>query len=571
MKKSRDSLALTALLLSIGRAQDVVYVTDLSIFTVLAPCAASAVAYNVQSQTYANCPEDVDALQSCVCTKDNNFASISKAISQSVSYSCGGTASEDQSSAATVLDAYCKQDEDVSFPEPATPVSLFVTDLPAFAELAPCAASGLASMTYDLCPGDASHLATCVCNKNQNSLLASQGINTSVRYSCASNTADVSSAQAVFAGYCGLNNGTSSFPKASGPPGDSGPQALASCVCLKNGMSRRLTNLITSSVKYSCDSTASEDISSAIEVFDYYCSAANALVTPADITESVTQTARSGSTVLSGPTQTAEPTSDSGDFGIGGSGSGSSEPDNSVSGQSNPESTSGSPGNGDGVSSGEPNAQPTATNIGVIVGAVVGVVGGLVLIGVMAFFIWHRSRKAKTQVLAGNAESGAGTAGKPELDSAALVSTTLSPSASPSPNALKTQPPSRVDNVSPISAHHASELNGQNPIQRQPHTSELHAQSPGPQLSGLHAQGAAGSSSPGPRSELSGQDAILSAHPANSLHSPGGHSAHEALGQQVYEAPVQHPAVVHEMHAQPVPISQHYEMDGGLPPSRAPQ
>ena len=31
----------------------------------------------------------------------------------------------------------------------------------------------------------------------------------------------MSSAQEVFAGYCGLSNGTSSFPKASGPPGDS--------------------------------------------------------------------------------------------------------------------------------------------------------------------------------------------------------------------------------------------------------------------------------------------------------------------------------------------------------------
>ncbi len=51
-------------------------------------------------------------------------------------------------------------------------------------------------------------------------------------------------------------------------------------------MSRLVTNLITSSVKYSCESTASEDISSALGVFDYYCSAARALVTPGGITES---------------------------------------------------------------------------------------------------------------------------------------------------------------------------------------------------------------------------------------------------------------------------------------------
>ena len=65
-----------------------------------------------------------------------------------------------------------------------------------------------------------------------------------------------------------------------------GRQALASCVCLKNGMSRLVTNKITSDVKYSCGKTASEDISSAIEVFDYFCSAAQAQVTPEGIVES---------------------------------------------------------------------------------------------------------------------------------------------------------------------------------------------------------------------------------------------------------------------------------------------
>ena len=57
-------------------------------------------------------------------------------------------------------------------------------------------------------------------------------------------------------------------------------------MCLKNGMSRFVTNQITSDVKYSCGKTASEDISSAMEVFDYYCSAAQALVTPEGVIES---------------------------------------------------------------------------------------------------------------------------------------------------------------------------------------------------------------------------------------------------------------------------------------------
>jgi hypothetical protein len=45
-----------------------------------------------------------------------------------------------------------------------------------------------------------------------------------------------------------------------------GPQALASCVCIKEGMTAELLKVLTSSVKYSCDSTATEDVSSAVSV-----------------------------------------------------------------------------------------------------------------------------------------------------------------------------------------------------------------------------------------------------------------------------------------------------------------
>ena len=111
-----------------------------------APCAASAVSYGVQSQTYDNCPEGVEDLQSCVCTKNNNRAAVSRAISSSVSYSCGATASADQASAATVLDAYCGQggDEEFAFSEHESSVTDYITEMPGFADLAPCAASGLA-------------------------------------------------------------------------------------------------------------------------------------------------------------------------------------------------------------------------------------------------------------------------------------------------------------------------------------------------------------------------------------------------------------------------------------------
>ena len=50
----------------------IVYVTDLPAYTQLAPCAASAVSYAVNSLTYKQCAQDVTALASCVCTKDQN-------------------------------------------------------------------------------------------------------------------------------------------------------------------------------------------------------------------------------------------------------------------------------------------------------------------------------------------------------------------------------------------------------------------------------------------------------------------------------------------------------------------
>ncbi len=64
-------------------------------------------------------------------------------------------------------------------------------------------------------------MASCACNKNQNSLKVSQIINTSAKYSCSGHTADISSAQAMFAAYCAMNSGTTKLPVPSNPPGDS--------------------------------------------------------------------------------------------------------------------------------------------------------------------------------------------------------------------------------------------------------------------------------------------------------------------------------------------------------------
>ncbi|KUI69297.1 hypothetical protein VM1G_05000 [Cytospora mali] len=329
MKRTQSAaIALLHSVVSIVRAADIVYVTDLSIYTYLAPCAASAISYEIQEQTYSECPAAETDLSSCVCSKGNNFASIAGAISGSVSYECGPTASEDQSSAQTVLSAYCNQNTMTAFPTPTLPVSQYITDVAQFQYLAPCAASGLSNavqtMTYQLCPPDATALATCACEKNQNSLFVSQAINSIVKYNCASHTADVSSAQAMFAAYCAMNSGTSAFPTASSPPGDmtyyitdlpqyaslapcagsavsyalaeqtyelcpSGPQDLASCACIKEGLPTSVSSTISSQVKFYCESTASSDISSALAVFDYYCSAANGDVVATGITNSVSQ------------------------------------------------------------------------------------------------------------------------------------------------------------------------------------------------------------------------------------------------------------------------------------------
>jgi hypothetical protein len=84
---------------TIARA-DIVYVTDLPNFSLLAPCAGSAVAYAVASLTYQLCPPGVTALESCACTKDNNGAVLSSTISGQVLEGCGSTASDDVSSAS---------------------------------------------------------------------------------------------------------------------------------------------------------------------------------------------------------------------------------------------------------------------------------------------------------------------------------------------------------------------------------------------------------------------------------------------------------------------------------------
>ncbi|KAK3948076.1 hypothetical protein QBC32DRAFT_352523 [Pseudoneurospora amorphoporcata] len=603
-------------LLGAAKAASIVYITDLTIYNSLAPCAQTALSYNVQGQTRDACPPGANELQGCVCTKNNNFVAIKSDVSESVNYYCGSTATEDQASAATVLSAYCSQDKLPEFPKPSISVTQYITDVPEVGALAPCAFTALGYAVKEMgrgrerCPSDLAAYATCACQKNQNSLLASQLINSSVKYYCESHTADVSSAQGMWSAWCKLNDGTSAFPKPSNPPGDmtyyikdlpqysslakcaasavsyavqgqarklcpDGPHALASCVCLKDQMLVEVTSSITASVKYSCGSTATDDISSAMAVLDLYCSAANNKLVANGVTASVSQadpspTAQSGSRV--NPQATAG----------GGSGSGS----DSSSGSNSDDGSSGGANDG---GSGSGNTGKRSSNAAVIAGAVVGVVVGLGITVALLFFFIRKSKQANSA----NAitDFGAGgdkpeLAGNPVVGGAAAAAAAAVPPSPPSRSTSMLKDGTRVSSVSPVSAGAGgfspppltAELQGQGP----PHplnSTELHGQTPAyppmPNTAELHApygvaqntsQPMAQGLSPVPpvmnnTPELQGQGAIFPGPNRQELQGQAAHpqfmpNRHEMMGQQ-------RPAELQPTAWQSGPVPGLHEMDGG--------
>ncbi|TEA12339.1 hypothetical protein C8034_v006037 [Colletotrichum sidae] len=420
-----------------------------------APCAKTAISYNVFSQTYSACGEAPIDLQSCICTKNNNLAAISTSISKSISYSCGSSASDDQTSAAAVMSQYCNPDATVNFATPtANIVTQYATDLPAFSNMAPCAQSGVAyaisSMT-SLCPEAASLMAPCICAKNDNSARVSRSVASLVRYSC-SNAADVTSAGEFYNAYCAMNKGTTAFPQPSPPPGDmtyymtalsqysslapcaqsgmsnamysltsylcpSGPQAMASCMCLKDGVTNLVTSTLTSDVKYYCSSTASEDVSSALAVLDFYCKAAKNEVV-ATVAESIAQTY---------PTARA------------GTGSGTSGPLQTGSGITL--------GNGT-LSSGD-GKENTGPSITAIIGGVVALIGALGIVGLVWFVLYRRRKKSQAQFPI------CSTIGPPEMTGPPELGGTMLSTLPPKSPALSVSKVSsyRSDTVSPVSAY----------------------------------------------------------------------------------------------------------------------
>lgn len=72
--------------------------------------------------------------------------------------------------------------------------SVYVTDLPAFSGLAPCAASAISyviqGLTASKCPPGVTELVSCACTKDANSAAISGSITSSVKYSCASTASE---------------------------------------------------------------------------------------------------------------------------------------------------------------------------------------------------------------------------------------------------------------------------------------------------------------------------------------------------------------------------------------------
>ncbi|KAK5988780.1 hypothetical protein PT974_10269 [Cladobotryum mycophilum] len=311
-----------------SKAADAAYVTDLGIFSLLAPCASEAVSYNIQSLTYTtSCADNEKSLQACACSNTEQFKSITAAISSSVASNCGSAATEDQQSASKVVQQYCNPATTITFSTPTTNIiEAYITDLSQMAYLPQCAQSALSyavlGQNQSKCPQAANLFAPCVCSKSGLPSAVSDVISKSVRYSC-SNSDDITAAQDFYNEYCAMNQGTTTFTSPPGPPGDmtyhitalsqfkqlrscaqsgvasavlqqtewncaAGPQALASCACLKSGMSGRVSSSLTSYVKYFCDNTATADVSSALSVWAYYCSAADDKVV-ASVTETATE------------------------------------------------------------------------------------------------------------------------------------------------------------------------------------------------------------------------------------------------------------------------------------------
>lgn len=343
-----------------------------------------------------------------------------------------------------------------------------------------------------------------------------------------------------------------------------------------------ISNIITSSVKYSCSSTATDDVSSAMEVYNFYCSAARAETTPTGVTVSVEQTYPAGLSPATGS--------------------------RSGTGASQSTGAGGKSGSTDGGSSGSSSGPNTA----IIGGAVAGVVVILGIIGALVFFLMKSVRKRKElekqqsdQIPMTRPATTGGDHdphpheyyGKTELSGDAAVNATGAPLPPPSPALSMMKPgqlPPRAGTVSPASVHasaytpppnHAELHGGQAPpMPPIPNSAELHAQAP-PYPTGAELPGQGQTYPPSPNTaELYGQAAAFQGRQQQQPNTPelqgqgGGMYRPELQGGQgpMYRPP---PSNTQELAGQgsqqmsPYPGPGRQELAGGYnypPPQQSP-
>ncbi|RFN49255.1 hypothetical protein FIE12Z_6476 [Fusarium flagelliforme] len=261
------------------------------------------------------CGDSEAELQKCICTKRSD--EVAAAISTDVKDRCGPSATEDIASASKVMRKYCHQDKHVAFSSPtANIVKAHITDLPELENLPPCAQKAVSHAVVEVgserCPQALELNMPCICHKADVVQDFKSTLSREVKKSC-SHSEDVTSAQNFYSQFCHMNRDKTSFASPKGPLGDmsyyitalphfksldkcvqkgvssavmdqsswlcgNGPQELASCVCIKSGMYKIISSSLVDKVNNYCDGTQTGNTKSAIDVFQYYCSAAKDLV-----------------------------------------------------------------------------------------------------------------------------------------------------------------------------------------------------------------------------------------------------------------------------------------------------
>lgn len=164
-----------------------------------------------------------------------------------------------------------------------------------------------------------------------------------------------------------------------------GPQALASCVCIKDGMRKRMTSVVSSEVADYCDIMGSGPVvTSAVSLFEMYCDAAE------------DKTTLSAGESLTDPLSSLATAVNTG---------GGSDPEETGAGEEADGDGSSAGGSGGSGGSGSSGSSGGSNKTAIIAGSVVGGVVGLAIIAAIAFIVRRRHNRSKA---AADAAAGAG-------------------------------------------------------------------------------------------------------------------------------------------------------------------